>query len=90
MGTYCWFAAMMLSSQGLFAQYAINNLPQLPDYQSQRSSSFDLMGGNHDYSSLKSGEMVRLTLSNDGKTAENIMARTMNGRAPRGAARNGG
>ncbi len=59
MRTSCWLA-VMLCSQGLFAQYAIENLPQLPDYQSQRSSSFDRTGGNHDYTSLKAGEAIEI------------------------------
>jgi hypothetical protein len=51
---------MLLCSQSLFAQYSIKDLAQLPDYESQRSSSFDRTGGNHDYRSLKPGETAEI------------------------------
>jgi hypothetical protein len=42
------------------AQSSVSNLPQLRDYQSERSSSYDRTGGNHDYTSLKPGETLEI------------------------------
>ncbi len=41
-------------------QFAVGDLPFLCDYESQRSSSYDLAGGNRDYRSLRAGETVTL------------------------------
>jgi Protein of unknown function (DUF2961) len=37
------------------AQFSVSDLPQLRDYESHRSSSFDKSGGNGDYKNLKAG-----------------------------------
>lgn len=55
-----WLAAVVLCSPALFAQYPLGNLSQLSDYESQRTSSFDPTGGNHDYVSLKPGQTLEI------------------------------
>ena len=53
-------ACALLFAPGLRAQYSVSNLPQLGDYQSQRSSSFDRTGANHDYTSIPPGGTVEI------------------------------
>jgi hypothetical protein len=60
MRTFSWLVLGLWCSQSLFAQYSIKDLAQLRDYDSQRSSSFDRTGGNHDYQSLKAGETLEI------------------------------
>jgi hypothetical protein len=60
MRSYLCFAALLLSSHALWSQYSVQDLPQLQDYESQRSSSFDPSGGNHDYVSVNPGETVKI------------------------------
>jgi hypothetical protein len=44
----------------LFAQYAVSDLPQLRNYESRRTSSYDRSGGNGDYRSLPPGATLAL------------------------------
>jgi hypothetical protein len=53
MRVLCLSACATAGGPVLLAQYSVSNLPQLGDYQSARSSSFDRTGGNHDYTSVK-------------------------------------
>lgn len=53
-------AALILLPPTILAQYAIENLAVLHDYESQRSSSYDRSGGNHDYRSLEQGQTLTL------------------------------
>src|SRR5262252_7465632 len=47
----CWPAA---------AQFAVGDLAHLRNYDSERTSSFDRTGANHDYESLKPGQTLTL------------------------------
>ena len=61
MKSYLYLAALMLCSHPLWSQqYSVQDLPQLQDYESQRSSSFDQTGGNHDYVTVNPGETVKI------------------------------
>src|SRR5579863_377784 len=42
------------------AQFAVDGLPRLRDYQSQRSSSYDRSGANGDYRNLARGETLAI------------------------------
>jgi hypothetical protein len=44
----------------VYAQYSVSSLPQLQDYESQRSSSYDRKGGNGDYTSLEPGQTLAI------------------------------
>ncbi len=52
--------AMCLLPATAWCQFAISDLSVLRDYESQRSSSYDLSGGNHDYRSLEAGQTLTL------------------------------
>src|SRR5581483_3604328 len=50
-------ALFVLATAGVAAaQFAVDSLPHLRDYESQRSSSYDRTGANGDYISLKPGQ----------------------------------
>jgi len=51
---------LLLSSHALWSQYTVQDLAQLQDYESQRASSFDPAGGNHDYVTINPGETVKV------------------------------
>ena len=52
---------VMLASAGVgTAQFAVDGLPRLRDYESQRSSSYDRSGANGDYRSLAPGETLAI------------------------------
>jgi hypothetical protein len=57
---YFLMAVVLLLSQALFGQIPINDLPHLQNYESERSSSYDRSGGNHDYTSVKPGETIKI------------------------------
>ncbi len=60
MKTY-WYAFVLLAlSLPVFGQYSVRDLPNLPDYESERASSFDHTGGNHDYVSVEPGQTVTI------------------------------
>lgn len=42
------------------AQFSVNDLPRLRDYESRRSSSYDRSGGNGDYRSLAPGQTLAI------------------------------
>jgi len=44
-----------LFASWLSAQFSVNQLPQLGDYESERSSSYDRTGANGDYRNLRAG-----------------------------------
>jgi hypothetical protein len=46
--------------QGLPAQFAVDKLTKLGDYESRRTSSYDRTGSNGDYRHLKAGETMEL------------------------------
>ena len=46
---------LILANAG-FAQFAVNSLPTLGEYESRRTSSYDKSGSNGDYRRLKAGE----------------------------------
>ena len=48
-------AALLIASSTAFAQFSVENLSRLRDYEPQRSSSYDRSGGNGDYRNLKAG-----------------------------------
>ena len=50
---------VILANAG-FAQFAVNNLPTLGEYESRRTSSYDKSGSNGDYRRLKAGETLEL------------------------------
>ena len=50
---------VILANAG-FAQFAVNSLPMLGEYESRRTSSYDKSGSNGDYRSLKAGETLEL------------------------------
>jgi hypothetical protein len=56
------FALIMIVAlaRGLFAQFSVDRLAQLRDYESRRASSYDRTGANGDYTHLKAGETVAL------------------------------
>jgi hypothetical protein len=51
---------MAVLANALSAQFAVNGLARLGDYESRRTSSFDRTGANHDYESLKPGQTLAL------------------------------
>jgi D-arabinan exo alpha-(1,3)/(1,5)-arabinofuranosidase (non-reducing end) len=58
-GHFMVFVAL-LCLQMLFGQTSINELPHLQNYKSERVSSYDRSGGNHDYTSVKPGETIKV------------------------------
>jgi len=48
-------AALLIATSTAFAQFSVENLSRLRDYEPQRSSSYDRSGGNGDYRNLKAG-----------------------------------
>jgi hypothetical protein len=44
----------------LWAQFSVADLPKLKDYESERASSYDSTGGNHDYVSVDPGQTVTI------------------------------
>ena len=46
---------MLLFPAALWGQFSVADLPKLKDYESERASSFDRSGGNHDYVSIDPG-----------------------------------
>jgi Protein of unknown function (DUF2961) len=57
-----FFYACVLSALALpaWGQYSVRDLPNLPDYESERASSFDPAGSNHDYVSVEPGQTVTI------------------------------
>lgn len=47
-------------AQGLSAQFTVDRLTKLGDYESRRTSSYDRTGGNSDHGSLKPGQTLDL------------------------------
>ena len=58
-GVSYFFLGVLFSVVG-HAQIPIDQLSRLQDYESERASSYDRAGGNHDYTSLKAGETVTI------------------------------
>src|SRR5262249_50123173 len=52
--------ALTLSAGISLAQFSVSDLSRLRDYESQRTSSFDRTGANHDYENLKAGGQLVL------------------------------
>lgn len=50
----------ILLPAALCAQYSVSDLPRLKDYDSERASSYDHTGGNHDYVSVDPGQTVTI------------------------------
>ncbi|HYA49407.1 MAG TPA: glycoside hydrolase family 172 protein [Burkholderiales bacterium] len=57
--------ALAVLANGLTAQFAVDELTRLGDYESRRASSYDRTGANGDYRHLKPGETMDL-FSEDG------------------------
>ncbi|MGB8114024.1 MAG: DUF2961 domain-containing protein, partial [Candidatus Sulfotelmatobacter sp.] len=55
-----YIAFLVLVPGVLWGQYSVSDLPQLKDYDSERASSFDHTGGNHDYVSVDPGQTVTI------------------------------
>ena len=53
-------ALFLLFPAVLWGQSSVADLPKLKDYESQRTSSFDRTGGNHDYVSVDPGQTVTI------------------------------
>jgi hypothetical protein len=64
MTKYAWTLLAFLLPHTSWCQFAVGDLPTLRDYQSQRSSSYDLSGGNGDYRSLSTGQTLTLLDTN--------------------------
>ena len=53
-------ACVLISVQGLSAQFSVRDLPVLGNYESERTSSYDLSGRNGDYRKLGAGETLTI------------------------------
>jgi hypothetical protein len=53
-------ALLLLSCRGVWCQFSVSDLAHLRPYESERSSSFDRSGGNHDYRSIKPGATIKI------------------------------
>jgi hypothetical protein len=51
---------LIVLARSLAAQFAVDQLTRLGNYESRRASSYDRSGGNADYRHLKAGEMLEL------------------------------
>ena len=51
---------LIVLAKGVAAQFAVDQLSRLGDYESRRASSYDRTGGNADYRHLKAGETMEL------------------------------
>ena len=51
---------MLFLPVALWGQFSIADLPKLKDYESERASSFDRSGGNHDYVAVDPGQTVTI------------------------------
>ncbi len=60
MRVHLYLAALLLLANPVLGQFSVRDLPNLQDYESQRSSSFDRTGGNHDYVSVDPGQTVTI------------------------------
>jgi hypothetical protein len=58
--TYYCYALFLFLPAVLRAQVLVGDLPKLKDYESERPSSFDRTGGNHDYVSIDPGQTVTI------------------------------
>jgi hypothetical protein len=59
-GLWLGLVALGLGLGSSHAQFAVNDLSRLGDYESQRSSSFDRTGANRDYRSIEPGETITI------------------------------
>jgi len=60
LGRFTSLLLLLGSASAATAQFAVDNLPRLRDYQSQRSSSYDRSGANGDYRNLARGETLAI------------------------------
>src|ERR1700722_13002218 len=58
--SYLYTAVFLFLPAVLWAQFSLADLPRLKDYESERASSYDRTGGNHDYVSVDPGQTVTI------------------------------
>jgi hypothetical protein len=64
MSKYLWGTLAWMLAQTSWCQSALGDIAILRDFESQRSSSYDVSGGNRDYRSLNAGETLTLLEAN--------------------------
>ena len=60
MKAFGFVVCVLLSAQGLLAQFSVRDLPALGNYESERAASYDQSGRNGDYRSLHAGETLTI------------------------------
>jgi len=60
MKLFCSGMLLLVLSFPAWGQYSVRDLPNLPDYETHRDSSYDHTGANHDYISVQPGQTVTI------------------------------